>query len=342
VTGPALRSLAAALLAAACGGPAKGTEAPDPGAELSLTVQDVIVPGEAIVMRTTMHVLATSALTAVLLEGLERQSAAAVPRLARALEVTGRAPLEEADEIVVTGRPLDEDSALLAVAVSYSEDVDWFEDFVLAFHEGPEEPGVLSGIEQGAVLGVLVRDTRISYDTTLSASVCAVRFTPRLVAYLAAPDPGECRVWASWVIARGRGDEDLLERLDEAPEIGGAPPPVGIYVDGLAFEDLCCAPFGLSAILAGVEEAWVGLDPGSPAILRLRALYGREEAARAQRDSLARILDAYAPTIRLLVPGLGKALDSMSIEAQGRLFLVGLTVDGETTRALADLLSTML
>ncbi|MBW2263151.1 MAG: hypothetical protein JRG91_14370 [Deltaproteobacteria bacterium] len=331
-----------ALALAGCGGPAKGPAAPAGEAGLALTVEDVIVPGEAMIIRTSMATLQDSRLTSVLLGGLERQATGSVPALGRALEAAERAPIEDATDIIVTGRSLDESSALLVVAVAYEKDVDWFEDFVLDFHAKKYEAGTLAALEEGAMLGVLARDTTLSWGTDLRASVCAVRFTPRLVAYLAAPDPGECRVWASWIIARKGGDSKLIGKLSRAPEIGGKPPPLAVYVDGAEFEKLCCTPWNLTTILAGVAEAWIGLDPDAPATLRIVAAYDRPERALMKRDALAKMLDVYAPTVRLFVPGLGSSLDAMELEVEGSLLILGLTVDALTVESVADLLSTML
>ncbi len=330
------------LAAASCGGPAREPAAPDPGKGPALTVQDVIMPGEAMVMRTHMDTLQDSPLTSVLLDGLERQAAGSVPALGRALEAAARAPIEDAADVIVTGRPLDDHSALLAVAVAYEKDVDWFEAFVLDFHSKKDEEGALAELDDGALLGVLARDSTLSWGTDLRASVCAVRFTPRLVAYVAAPDPGECRVWASWIIARKDGDSKLIGKLSKAPELGGKPPPLAVYVDGNAFGKLCCAPWNLTTVLAGVEEAWIGLDPGAPAELRIEAAYEGPDRAAMQRDRLAKMLDVYSPTVRLFVPGLGPSLDAMELEAEGSLLRIGLTVDAQTVVGVADLLSTML
>jgi len=289
-----------------------------------------------------METLETSPLTAVLIDGLERQATASVPALGRALDAAGRAPVEEASDIIVTGRPLDDSSALLAVAVAYEKDADWFEDFVLDFHSKKDEAGALAELERGVLLGVLARDTKLSWGTDLRAAVCAVRFTPRLVAYLAAPDPGECRVWASWIIARQEGDAKLLGKLSKAPEVDGETPPVAVYVDGAEFQKLCCAPWNLTTILAGVQEAWIGLDPGAPASLAIRAAYDGPGGALARRDALVGMIDLYAPMIRMVVPGLGPSLDTMVLDAEGSLLSIDLEVDAQTVEGVADLLSTML
>jgi hypothetical protein len=340
-----VRRIAAIVLAlsiAGCGGPARAPDAPGADQGLALKLEDVIVPGEAMIVRTRMETLEQSPLTSVLLDGLERQATGSVPALARALETAGRSPIEEASDIIVTGRPLDDSSALLVVAVAYEKDADWFEDFVLDFHSKKDEAGALAELEGGALLGVLARDTKLSWGTDLRAAVCAVRFTPRLVAYVAAPDPGECRVWASWIIARQDGDAKLLGKLARAPELDGEPPPLAVYVDGTEFQRLCCAPWNLTSILAGVQEAWIGIDPGAPARLALRAAYDGPDAAQARRDALAKMIDLYAPTIRLVVPGLGPSLDAMVLDAQGSLLAIDLEVDAQTVEGVADLLSTML
>ena len=334
--------LALALAAAGCGGPAAGPKAPAGGGKPDLTLEDVIVPGEALIVRSTMATLRGSPLTSVLLDGLERQATGGVPALGKALEAAGRAPIEDAGDVIVTGRPLDDSSALLSVAVAYEKDVDWFEEFVLDFHSKKDEAGALAELEDGALLGVLARDTKLSWGTDLRAAVCAVRFTPRLVAWVAAPDPGECRVWASWILARRDGDAKLLGKLSRAPEIGGEPAPFSAYVDGTEFQRLCCAPWNLTTILAGVEEAWIGLDPGAPAEIRIVAAYTGPERALMQRDTLAKMLDLYAPMVRMVVPGLGPSLDAMVLEAEGSLLEIGLEVDAQTVTGVADLLSTML
>ena len=331
----------ALLVAAGCGGPARAPDAPA-GEVPQIALEDVIVPGDALVVRTSMPTLRGSALTSVLLDGLERQITATVPALGRALGAASRAPLDQAAGIIVTGRALDDSSALLAVSAAYEEDVDWFEDFVLGFHSKKDEAGALAELGEGAMLGVLVRDSKLSWGTDLRASVCAVRFTPRLVAYVAAPDPGECRVWASWILARRDGDAKLVGKLSKAPEIGGKAPPLSAYVDGTEFQRLCCAPWNLTTVLAGIEEAWIGLDPGAPATLRVVAAYVGPDRAGMQRDTLAKMLDVYAPTVRVLVPGLGTSLDEMELEAEGSLLRIGITVDAQTVLAVSDLLSTML
>jgi hypothetical protein len=331
-----------ACVAAACGAQGRSPEAPAAGAALEIGIEDVVVPGEAIVARTSMDVLRGSPLARVLLEGFERQATRRVPALDRALTSSDRAPLDHADEILVTGRGLDSSSALLAVAVSYDEDVDWFEGFVRAFHPKKEQEGVLAGLERDAVLGVIVHDSQEAWGSELRAAVCAVRFTPRLVAFVAAPDPGECRVWASWVIAREGGDRMLVEKLGQAPEVGAGPPPLSIYVEGDAFSSLCCAPLGLSRLLGAVEEAWIGLDPGAPATLRLVATYENETMAMMDRNSMAGMLDTYAPVVGALLPGLGAALHGASLEVEGNSLVAGITVDAQTVESVADLLSTML
>jgi len=333
---------AIAVLACGCGGPRTGAVEPG-GHALDLSATDIVVPGEAVIVSTTMEALAGSRLGSVLIEGLERQASARVPALAKALEAAARAPIEDAGRIVITGRPLDEDSALLAVGVEYAGEASWFEDMVRGFHSDREEEDLyLADLDRGAVLGVIEDDTSAAWGTSLTAAVCAVRFTPNLVAYVAAPDAGECRIWASWIIARTGGDERLVDKIAEAPGIGGEPPPLAAYADGTVFEKLCCAPFGLSKYAAGVEEAWIGLDPGSPATLSAVVRYEKEGRAESDRNKLAGILDVYAPAIHILLPGLEQALSSMSLAADATTLTASMTIDAQTVEKLADLLSTML
>jgi hypothetical protein len=330
---------AAVALAGGCG-PRTGPRAP--GGPAPLTLDDLVVHGDAVVARTSMDVLLESPLTSVLLEGLETQMTERVEELGFALEVTDRAPLEQADGVLVTGRPLDERSGLVAVGLSYRQDVDWFDDFVRAVNGDAPEEGVLADLDGGGRLGVLARDTRESWHTEMPAAVCAVKLSDRIVAFVTAPDAGECVVWASWVLGRREGDPDLLAKLSDAPRTAGAEPPLAAYVDGGKLEKLGDVPLDLGEKVSGMTEAWLGLDPGAPAHVAVSVAFQDAQTAQLRRDALAMLLDSYAPFVTKLSPGLASAYESLDLAVEGPVLTASVTIEAEYVHQLADMLSPMM
>ncbi len=333
-------AMAALFAAAPSCGPHKGARTPDGPAPLEL--EALVVHGEALVATTSMEVLTRSPIGAVLLGGLEQQMAEKAPEMGKALEATRRAPIDGADRILMTTRSLDQDSAILVVGVSYEADVDWFDDFVLAFHEKDGEQATFADLEGGGRLGVLSRDTKETWGTDLTAALCAIKLSERIVAYVAAPDAGECALWAGWVLGRRQGDEELLDKLSMAPKTGGEDPPLAVYADGDELQGLCCAPWGLSEKMYGVVEAWLGLDPGLPTHLSLSVAFSDPGLASERRDALAALLDAYAPFLSGLSPGIAKVLESLALSAEGSVLTASVTIEPAMVEALADILSTML
>lgn len=332
-------TVACILLAASCG-PRKGVKTPRGVPPLELT--DLVVHGEAVVAQTSMDVLTQSPITSILLTGLEQEMVQKVPQLGLAFQETQRRPLQDADGIIITGRGLDENSGLMAVGVSYKQDVDWFDTFVEVFHEGEMEPGTLRDLDGGGRLGVLARNTQLSWGTDLTAAVCALQLSERIVAYVAAPDAGDCAVWASWVLGRREGDEDLLERLGAVPFDGEGEPPLSVYVDGEELQNLCCAPKGMSAQFQGVDEAWLGMDPGAPARISLSASFSDPQMAQQRRDQMASLLDKYAPFIAQMSPGLASVVESLELLVEGNMLIFSITIDTPYVEALAEMLSTMI
>jgi len=143
-------------------------------------------------------------------------------------------------------------------------------------------------------------------------------------------------------VARGEGDGGLIEMLGRTPEAGGAPPPIALYASGDRLEEICCAPFGLSKLAAGVEDLWLGVAPLAPAEVRAALVYEDEDRAARDRDALAGLVDGYLPTLRAWVPGLAAALEGLTIEVAGARLDLGLALDEKALVQIADFLSTLL
>ena len=311
-----------------------------------IVLDDLVVAGDALVARTSMGALASTPLGSVLLAGLEREAAARQPALGRAIEATGRAPIDDAGSVVVTARPMDAGASLLAIGVEYGSEAGWFEEFVREFHGGKAPQGTLTSLGGGIVLGILAKDTRVSWGTERAAAACAVKLSPRIVAYVVAPDAGQCRAWASWVAARREGDPDLLGKLAAFPGVGDgkatAVPPVVAYFDGDRFGKMKHAPAWLRGLLDGVGDSWIGIDPGSPARLIVASRYHAEEDAAAGRDGIAAAVDGYSKLLHLMFPGLAAALDGLRIDVDGKSMTLSLEIQEGSVEQLAAFLASVL